>query len=116
MSTTSGSPGISTLLEPNLPKPHIQQLHLRIGQVLALHSAPRFLEAVVVGLVEVHEFEDCFRLYSWVVTLYVLMPSTKNLSYAGTQPCVPMRIFVLRTGDTWVATSRPATWSRIGRK
>lgn len=58
MSTTSGSPGISTLLEPNLPKPHIEQLHLGIGQVLALHSAPHFLEAVVVGLVEVREPED----------------------------------------------------------
>ena len=48
----------SASLEPNLPKPHIKQLHLRIGQVLALHSAPRFLEAVVMGLVEVHAPED----------------------------------------------------------
>lgn len=58
MSTRSGSPGISTCLEPNLPKPHIQQLHLRIKQVLGPHFAPRFLEAVIVGLVEVHEPED----------------------------------------------------------
>ena len=39
-------------------KTHIEELHLRIGQDLALHSAPRFLEAVVVGLVKHHELED----------------------------------------------------------
>ena len=41
-------------------KTHIEELHLRIGQDLALHSAPRFLEAVVVGLVEVREFKERF--------------------------------------------------------
>ena len=61
MRSASGSPGISALLEPNLPKPHVEQLHLRIGQVINLHCAPRFLEAVIVLLVEVHELADGLR-------------------------------------------------------
>ena len=48
----------SVLLEPNLPKPHIEQLHLGIDQVLGPHSSPRFLEAVVVLLVNIREFEE----------------------------------------------------------
>ena len=60
-----GSLGVpSVAFEANLPKPHIKQLHLRIGQVLGPHSAPRFLEAVVVGLVEVSEFVERFLLIS----------------------------------------------------
>ena len=31
---------------------------MRIDQVLGPHSAPRFLEAVVVGLVNIREFEE----------------------------------------------------------
>ena len=58
MRSTSGSPGISALLESNLPKPHIQQLHLRIHQAIAFEASPRFLQAVVVLLVEVDEPED----------------------------------------------------------
>ena len=58
MRSTSGSRGVSALLEPNLPKSHIEELHLRIDEVLALHSAPRFLEAIIVFLVEVDEPED----------------------------------------------------------
>ena len=48
----------SIFLEPDLPKSHVEQLHLGINQAITLHSAPRFLEAVVVGLVEVREFEE----------------------------------------------------------
>lgn len=55
MSTTSGSPGISALLEPDLPKSHIEQLHLGIDQVLGPHSSPRFLQAIVMLLVELRE-------------------------------------------------------------
>ena len=61
MRSTSGSPGISALLEPNLPKPHIEEFHLRIDEVSDPHSAPRFLEAVVVLLVKVHEPADGLR-------------------------------------------------------
>ena len=46
---------LRVLVEPNLPKPHIQQLHLGIDQVLGPHSSPRFLESVVVLLVELRE-------------------------------------------------------------
>ena len=48
----------SIFLEPNLPKPHIKNLHLRIDEVADPHSAPRFLEAVVVLLVKIREFEE----------------------------------------------------------
>ncbi len=47
----------SASLEPNLPKPHIKKLHLRIGQAVTLEALPRFLEAVVVLLVEFRERE-----------------------------------------------------------
>lgn len=53
-----GTYNSSDLIEPNLPKSHIEELHLRIDEVLALHSAPRFLEAVVVLLVKIREFEE----------------------------------------------------------
>ena len=54
-----GSLGVPSVpLEPNLPKPHIEQLHLRIDEVISPHSTPRFLEAVVVLLVKIREFEE----------------------------------------------------------
>ena len=54
-----GSLGVPSVpLEPNLPKPHIEEFHLRIRQVVGLHSAPRFLETVVVLLVKIREFEE----------------------------------------------------------
>ena len=49
---------LGLLVEPDVPKPHIEQLHLGVDQVLGSHSAPRFLEAFIVFLVEVHEPED----------------------------------------------------------
>ena len=49
---------LRVLLEHNLPKPHIKNLHLRIHQVVSLEASPRFLEAVLVCLVKVHEPED----------------------------------------------------------
>ena len=61
MRSASGSPGISALLEPSLPKPHIEEFHLRIDEVISPHSAPRFLEAVIVLLVKVHEPADGLR-------------------------------------------------------
>ena len=66
MRSTSGSPGISALLEPNLPKPHIEEFHLRIGEVADPHSAPRFLEAVVVILVKIRKFAEGFLIITVV--------------------------------------------------
>ena len=48
----------SASLEPNLPKSHIEEFHLGIDQVLGPHSTPRFLEAVVVLLVNIREFAE----------------------------------------------------------
>ena len=53
---SDGSLGVpSVLLESDLPQSHIEELHLRIDEVADPHSAPRFLEAVVVGLVKIRE-------------------------------------------------------------
>ena len=56
---SDGSLGVpSVFLEPNLPKPHIEQLHLWIDEFVSLHSTPHFLEAVVVLLVNIRKFEE----------------------------------------------------------
>lgn len=61
---------VSILFKSNLPESHIQQLHLRIWQVIYFQPLPCFLKPDRILLIKIHQFEK--RLQVVIPRGYVL--------------------------------------------